>query len=49
LIYFIYGEAGSGNTYGGQSDPLFGFAVSFPGSETAMPVEYTVNTVYADE
>ncbi len=49
LIYLPLGEDSNGNKYGGQEDPVVGFAVSFPGSSTAKPIEYLVNTVYAEE
>jgi hypothetical protein len=34
--------------YGLEGDEVVGFAVSFPGSDTAEPIEYVVNSVYAD-
>ena len=49
LIYLIHGEDSDGKRYGGPKDPVVGFAVSFPGSSTAKPIEYLVNTVYAYE
>ncbi len=36
------------NTYGLENDEVVGFAISFPGSETAEPIEYVVNSVYAE-
>ncbi len=49
LIYLPHGEdTVSGLVYGGQEDPVVGFAISFPGSETAEPIEYLVNTVYSE-
>ncbi len=34
--------------YGLEDDEVVGFAVSFPGSDTASPIEYVVNSVYAN-
>ena len=35
--------------YGLAGEEIVGFAISFPGSETATPIEYVVNSVYAEE
>jgi hypothetical protein len=37
------------NRYGLAGEEIVGFAISFPGSETATPIEYVVNSVYAEE
>ncbi len=36
------------NQYGLADNEVVGFAASFPGSDTAEPVEYVVNSVYAE-
>lgn len=36
------------NPYGLEGNEVVGFAVSFPGSDTAEPIEYVVNSVYAE-
>ncbi len=36
------------NPYGLKNDEVVGLAVSFPGSDTAEPIEYVVNSVYAE-
>jgi len=37
------------NPYGLKDDELVGFAVSFPGSETARPITYVVNSVFVEQ
>ncbi len=50
LIYLPYGkDKETGKKYGGPDDPTVGYAISFPSSDTAIPVEYLVNTVYAED
>ncbi|MEE9506713.1 MAG: Z1 domain-containing protein [Thermoplasmata archaeon] len=49
LIYVTYGGHKSGREYGTHGDGVVGFAVSFPFSENAEPVEYLVNPVYMEE
>jgi len=50
LIYLPYGnDEKTGKRYGGQKDPVVGFAISFPRSEKAIPIEYWINTVYAED
>lgn len=36
------------NPYGLKDEEVVGFAVSFPGSDTAEPIDYVVNSVYAE-
>jgi hypothetical protein len=36
-------------TYGLAGEEIVGFAISFPGTETATPIEYVVNSVYSEE
>jgi hypothetical protein len=36
------------NPYGLENNEVVGFAVSFPGSDTAEPIEYVVNSVFAE-
>lgn len=36
------------NTYGLENDEVLGFAVCFPGSNTASPIEYVVNSVFEE-
>jgi len=50
LIYLPHGrDEGTGVEYGGPEDPVVGFAISFPSSDTSIPIEYLVNTVYAED
>lgn len=50
LIYLPYGrDERTDKGYGGPEDPVVGFAISFPSSDTAIPIEYLVNTVYAED
>ena len=49
LIYLIQGEDKDGNKYGNKDEEVVGFAISFPTSENAIPIEYVVNTVWMDE
>jgi hypothetical protein len=49
LIYMIEGEDKAGNKYGTKGEEVVGFAISFPTSENAIPIEYVVNTVWMDE
>lgn len=50
LIYLPHGVDGISNKgYGSPDDPFVGFAISFPSSETAKPIEYFVNTVYSED
>jgi len=49
LIYLLSGEDEAGNPYGGDGREIVGFAVSFPRSMTAEPIEYWVNPVYQEE
>jgi hypothetical protein len=50
LIYLPHGKDGkTEKEYGGPEDPVVGFAISFPSSDTAIPIEYLVNTIYAED
>ena len=50
LIYLPHGkDKKTGKEYGGPEDPVVGFAISFPSSDTATPIDYLVNTVYAED
>lgn len=55
LIYFpenpVKDDHGqpSKDSYGMPGSEVVGFAVSFPGSKNAEPIEYVVNSVYAEE
>jgi hypothetical protein len=49
LIYLLTGKDEAGNAYGGDGHEIVGFAVSFPRSQTAEPIEYWVNLVYQEE
>lgn len=49
LIYLLTGKDNNERTYGGNGQETIGFAVSFPRSDTAVPIEYWVNPVYQDE
>ena len=50
LIYIPWGTEGStGKKYGTGGSEVVGFALSFPSSKTAQPVEYWVNPVYMEE
>jgi len=48
IVYLLTGED-NGNSYGGEGNEIVGFAVSFPRSDTAEPIEYWVNPVYQEE
>jgi hypothetical protein len=48
LVYIAHSEGKGDRSYGEQY-PVGGFAISFPESETAVPVEYWVNPIYLDE
>jgi hypothetical protein len=50
LIYLVYGEDRYTKTkYGGPDEPTVGWALSFPYSGNARPIEYLVNTVYSED
>ncbi len=50
LIYIPWGEEEStGKKDGTGGSEVVGFALSFPSSKTAQPVEYWVNPVYMEE
>jgi len=49
LIYFLSGHDDAGNEYGVAGQETIGFAISFPHSTTAEPIEYWVNPIYQDE
>ncbi len=50
LIYMIHGKyKDTGETYGVEGENVVGFAISFPTSNKAVPVEYVVNPVWIDE
>lgn len=49
LIYFIHGTDRNGRKYGIAEHSVAGFAVSFPRSSNAIPVEYWVNPVWVEE
>ena len=40
---------GSFSKYGLKGNEIVGFAVSFPASETAEPIEYKANYIYMNE
>lgn len=53
LVYLPANRAKQSNDgtlspYGLKGEEVVGLAVSFPGSDTAEPIEYVVNSVYAD-
>lgn len=49
LVYVISGKDDAGTIYGDEGHEIVGFAVSFPRSMTAEPIEYWVNPVYQEE
>ena len=49
LVYLPTGKDESGNSYGKGGQEIVGWAISFPESETAEPIEYWVNPVYQKE
>lgn len=50
LIYIIQGEySETHEEYGIDGEIVVGFAISFPTSLTAVPIEYVVNSVWMDE
>lgn len=50
LIYFPAYDAGDDSLrYGIAGEEVTGFSISFPGSKTAEPVQYVVNSVFAEE
>jgi hypothetical protein len=49
LIYLLTGKDEHGNSYGKVGQEIIGWALSFPESETAEPIEYWVNPVYQNE
>jgi hypothetical protein len=50
LIYLPWGvDDSTGIEYGGTGSEVVGYALSFPRSDTAVPIEYWVNPVYAEE
>jgi hypothetical protein len=52
LIYFPQWKPewdGGKGAYGSPGKEVVGFAVSFPGSDKAVPIEYVANSVYAEE
>ena len=42
-------ERETNNNYGKPGDEVVGFAISFPGSDTAEPIEYIANSVYSEQ
>lgn len=48
LIYIPYNDNEPSDSYG-NNIPVVGFAISFPESDTAVPIEYWVNPIYLDE
>jgi len=48
MIYIPYSEK-SGYIYGEEGNEIVGYAISFPASDTAEPIEYLANTVYAQQ
>lgn len=49
LLIYVPEWDRNGDVYGSAGNEIVGFAVSFPGSENAVPIEYVVNSVYAEE
>jgi len=49
LIYLPCNNSGESDEYGLGGNEVVGFAVSFPHSDKAEPMEYEVNAVYAEE
>ncbi len=50
LIYFPEGkDPETEQSYGGKDQEVVGFAISFPRSDTAVPIEYWANSVYQKE
>nr|HID58985.1 endonuclease [Desulfobacterales bacterium] len=50
LIYLPHGKDDrTGREYGGPGEEVVGFAISFPMSDTAVPIQYVVNPVYVQE
>ena len=49
LIYLPYSDA-PGKSYGGKGEEVVGFGISFPESDTAVPIRYWVNPeVYSND
>lgn len=49
LIYLLTGQDKNLRTYGEKGQEIIGWAISFPESQTAQPVDYWVNSIYQDE
>jgi hypothetical protein len=49
LIYLLTGEDPDYGTYGGKGQEIIGWAISFPESQTAQPIDYWVNPIYQKE
>ena len=49
LLIYLPAYKNTDKTYGLEGNETVGFAVSFPESDTAEPIEYVVNSVYAEE
>ena len=49
LIYLPTGKEETGKSYGGKDHEIVGWAISFPDSQTAQPIEYLANSVYQTE
>jgi hypothetical protein len=49
LVYLPTGKDGDSRTYGGKGQEIVGWAISFPESQTAQPIEYWVNSIYQNE
>jgi len=49
LIYLLTGEGPDYGTYGGVGQEIIGWAISFPESQTAQPIDYWVNPIYQKE
>lgn len=49
LVYLLTGKDVHSRTYGGADQEIVGWAISFPESQTAQPIEYWVNPIYQNE
>jgi hypothetical protein len=49
MLIYLPAFSGGDKTYGLDGNEVVGFAISFPESDTAEPIEYVVNSVYAAE
>ena len=49
LLIYLPESHDSTDSYGLSGNEIVGFAISFPGSDTAEPVEYLVNSIYAEK